>query len=148
MNIKIVERLSLLHCSGNMSAIASHITCVPIIGSSICSGAHPRKYQSSVSLAFVRGISRWQVAPLTWDEKCGKCFHLITSSLGNLCALFAAYFYANRTLSICTCMKLPRSVTVLQLIYSSCRTLCITYIWPLKNSSYRQHSLLRDRKGV
>ena len=53
-------------------------------------------------------------------------------SLENLCSLLAAYFYANRTLSKRICMKLPQSVTVLQLIYSSCGTLYITYIWSLK----------------
>ena len=42
-----------------MSAIPSLITGVLIIYSTVCSGAHQRKHQSSASLAFVRGIHRW-----------------------------------------------------------------------------------------
>ena len=43
------------------SAIASQITGVTIIYSTVCSGADQRKHQSSASLAFVRGIHRWPV---------------------------------------------------------------------------------------
>ena len=39
-----------------MSAIAFQITGVPIVCSTVCSGADQGKYQSSASLAFVRGI--------------------------------------------------------------------------------------------
>ena len=61
-------------------AIASQITGVPIVYSTICSGANQRKHQSSASLAFVRRIHRWPVNyphkwPITW-----KRFHLMTSS--------------------------------------------------------------------
>ena len=42
-----------------MSAIASQITGRSIVYSTICSGADQRKYESSVWLAFVRGIHRW-----------------------------------------------------------------------------------------
>ena len=41
-----------------MGAIASQITTLTIVYSSIYSGADQRKYQSSASLAFVRGINR------------------------------------------------------------------------------------------
>ena len=44
-----------------MSAMASRITSVYIIYSTICSGADQRKHQSFASLAFVRGIHRYQV---------------------------------------------------------------------------------------
>ena len=57
-----------------MSMIASQITGVSIVYSTIYSGAHQRKHQSSVSLAFVRGIHR---SPSQWRE---NCFHLIMSS--------------------------------------------------------------------
>ena len=42
-----------------MSAIASQITSVSIVYSTVCWGADQRKHQSSASLAFVRGIHRW-----------------------------------------------------------------------------------------
>ena len=44
-----------------MGAIASEITGLPIVYSTVYSGADERKHQSSVSLAFVREIHRWPV---------------------------------------------------------------------------------------
>ena len=44
-----------------MSAIASQITGVAIVSSTVCSGADQRKHQSSTPLAFVREIHRWSV---------------------------------------------------------------------------------------
>ena len=44
-----------------MSAMASQITSPMIVYSTVYSGADQRKHQSSVSLAFVRGIHRWRV---------------------------------------------------------------------------------------
>ena len=44
-----------------MSAMASQITGVSIVCSSVDSGVDRRKHQSSASLAFVRGIHRWPV---------------------------------------------------------------------------------------
>ena len=41
-----------------MSAIASHLTCVLIVYSTVYSGADQRKRQSSASLVFVGGIHR------------------------------------------------------------------------------------------
>ena len=53
-----------------MGAMASQITSLTIVCSTVYSGADQRKQQSSASLAFARGIHRWR----------GKCFHLMTSS--------------------------------------------------------------------
>ena len=44
-----------------VGAMASQITIVSIVYSSVCSGADQRKHQSSVSLAFLRGNHRWPV---------------------------------------------------------------------------------------
>ena len=44
-----------------MSTMVSQITSVSMVYSTLCSGADQRKHQSSVSLAFVRGIHRWPV---------------------------------------------------------------------------------------
>ena len=46
-----------------MSAIASQITSVLIVYSTVCLDAVQRKHQSSASLAFVRGIHRWPMNP-------------------------------------------------------------------------------------
>ena len=42
-----------------MSAMASQITSLTIVYSTVYSGTHQRKHQSFTSLAFVRGIHRW-----------------------------------------------------------------------------------------
>ena len=44
-----------------MGAMASQITGISIVCSTVCSDADQRKHQSSASLAFVRGIHRWPV---------------------------------------------------------------------------------------
>ena len=44
-----------------MSAMASQITGISIVYSTVCSGADQRKHPSSATLAFVRGIHRWPV---------------------------------------------------------------------------------------
>ena len=50
-----------------MSALASQITSLTIVYSTVCSGVDQRKHQSSASLAFVRGIHRWSVnSPHKW----------------------------------------------------------------------------------
>ena len=50
-----------------MDTMASQITCLTIVYSTVYSGADQRKYQSSVSLAFVRGIHRGPVnSPHKW----------------------------------------------------------------------------------
>ena len=50
-----------------MAAIASQITSLTIIYSTVYSDADQRKHQSSASLAFVRGIHRWPVnSPHKW----------------------------------------------------------------------------------
>ena len=50
-----------------MSAMASQITSLSIVYSTVDSGADQRKHQSPVSLAFVRWIPRWSVnSPHKW----------------------------------------------------------------------------------
>ena len=50
-----------------MGAIASRVTSLTIVYSTVYSGADQRKHQSSASLAFVWGIHRWPVnSPHKW----------------------------------------------------------------------------------
>ena len=44
-----------------MSVMASQITGVSIVRLTVSSGENQRKYQTSASLAFLKGIHRWQV---------------------------------------------------------------------------------------
>ena len=49
------------YCDVIMGAMASQITSLPVVYSTVYSGADQRKHQSSASLTFVRGIHRWPV---------------------------------------------------------------------------------------
>ena len=63
-----------------MTAMASQITSLMIVYSTVYSGAYQRKHQSSASLAFVWGSHRDRWIPRTKGQLRGKCFHLMTSS--------------------------------------------------------------------
>ena len=63
-----------------MTTVASQITSVMVVYSIVYSGADQRKHQSSVSLAFVRGIHRSRGIPRTKSQWRWKWFHLMTSS--------------------------------------------------------------------
>ena len=67
-----IFQLPLIHYNDViMSIVASQITGVSIVCSTVVSGADQRKHQSSTSLAFMWGIHRWPVnslhkGPVTW----------------------------------------------------------------------------------
>ena len=63
-----------------MNAIASQITSLMIVYSTVYSDVDQSKHQSSASLAFVWGIHRDRWIPRTKGQLRGKCFHLMTSS--------------------------------------------------------------------
>ena len=63
-----------------MSTMASHITSLTIVCSTVYSGADQRKHQSSASLAFVRGIHRPPVNSPHIGTVTRKSFHFMTSS--------------------------------------------------------------------
>ena len=62
------RRITLIHYDDViMGAIASQITCLTIVYSTVYSGADQRKHQSSASLAYVRGINWGPVnSPHKW----------------------------------------------------------------------------------
>ena len=65
-----ITKLPFCHLHYNdviMGAMASQITSLNIVYSTVYSGADQRKHHSSVSLAFVRGVHRWPVnSPQKW----------------------------------------------------------------------------------
>ena len=66
--IRIEVMLEALHYRDViMNTIASQITSLAIVYSTVYSGGDERKHQSAASLAFVRGIHRWPVnSPHKW----------------------------------------------------------------------------------
>ena len=63
-----------------MTTIASQITSLTVVYSTVYSDANQRKHQSSASLAFVWGIHRDRWIPRTKGQLRGICFHLMMSS--------------------------------------------------------------------
>ena len=63
-----------------MTKMASQITSLTVVYSTVYSDADQIKHQSSASLAFVWGIHRDRWIPRTKCQLRGKCFHLMTSS--------------------------------------------------------------------
>ena len=63
-----------------MGTMASQITSLTVVYSTVYSDADQRKHQSSAPLAFVWGNHRDQWIPRTKGQLRGKCFHLMTSS--------------------------------------------------------------------
>ena len=76
-----------------MSMTSSQITSLTIVFRTFYSGRFERKYQSSVSLAFVRGIHRWQKASnaenasILWRHH-DKYMDTLWSLLGEKCTTF------------------------------------------------------------
>ena len=70
-----------------MSAMASQNTGISIVFLTVCSYADQRKYQSSASLAFVRGLHRWPMNSQHEGPATLKIFpfHLCTERLGKCC---------------------------------------------------------------
>ena len=63
----IIQFIAAHYSDAIMGAMASQITSLTIVYSTVYSGADQRKHQSSSSLTFVRGIHRWPVnSPHKW----------------------------------------------------------------------------------
>ena len=63
-----------------MTTMASQITSLAVVYSTVYSDTDQRKHQSSASLTFVWGIHRDRWIHRTKGQLRGKCFHLMTSS--------------------------------------------------------------------
>ena len=78
-----------------MTTMASQITSLTVVYSTVYLYADQRKHQRSASLAFVWGIHRDRWIPRTKGQLRGKCFHLMTSS----CTVHKSDMHSPRSLS-------------------------------------------------
>ena len=108
-----------------MGAIASRITSLAIVYSIVYSDANQRKYQSSASLAFVRGIHRGSVNfPHKWPIT-RKCFHLMTSSWKcTQTTLFAGHDLIEKVLQRLQWMHFPSLKSISWTIFPNA---CVNY---------------------
>ena len=115
-----METIGPLHyCDVIMGAMASQITGLTIVYSTVYSGTDQMKYQSSASLAFVRGIHRWPVnSPHKWpvtrkmfpfDDVIVDCEYHFCHSSGNVTCLYASETSnINQLFTVIECWALRR----------------------------------------
>ena len=88
------------YCHVIMGVVASQITSLTIVYSTVYSDADQRKHQSFASLAFVRGIHRGPVnSPHKWPVTL-KWFHLMTSSW-DFSVLYRMELSFQETITLC-----------------------------------------------
>ena len=86
-----------------MNSMASQITGISIVYSTICSGADQRKHQSSASLTFVRGIPRWQVNSLHKGPAMWKMFPFDDVIKFSQHHTWWLHWCSHASLSVCCC---------------------------------------------
>ena len=85
--IRVFTWYSSHYCDAIMGTVASQITSLTIVYTTVYSDPDQSKHQSSASLAFVWGIHRDRWIPRTKVQLRGKCFHLMTSSCSLVMAM-------------------------------------------------------------
>ena len=114
-----------------MTTIASQITSITFVYSTVYWDADQRKHQSSASVAFVWGIHRDRWIPRTKGQLRGKFFHLMTSSCSMLECTW--WEYSHRPLyqsewELCTHTKQTKTViSHTRCLWKSNMRLCKTW---------------------
>ena len=111
-----------------MSAMASKITSVTIVHSTVCSGANQRKHQSPASLAFVRGIHQGPVNSPHNGPVTRKMFPLDDVIILMTCQIcLLCYIYVWRScLSLEVVSSIPAGSTIIYRFLCGC--LCVS-LW-------------------
>ena len=112
------------------SAMASKITGVSIVYSTVYSGAHQRKHQSWASLAFVRGIHRWPVYSPHKEPVTRKMFPFD-------CAIILAFTRAH----CCLMISKPK------LIFMSHTEICL-HQWHYSDDTWAPRCLIPPATGL
>ena len=118
-----------------MTKMASQITSLTVVCSTVYSHADQRKHQSSASLAFVWGIHRDRWISRTKGQLRGKCFHWMTSSCLN--SIWRAL--AARNVWICSVLAERQVIGGLYAIITQLDFFYLTMI-TLKELNLRSHS--------
>ena len=135
----IMENNVLHHIDVIMSAMASQITGVSVVYSTVVSDADQRKHQSFASLAFVWGIHQWPRNMFPFGDVIMNCFQLrFTHSLmpHNMMVLYYChlpYFHvANSTFVLSFYINVVLTLSVCNTTYCS---VCIFGNWCLTTMS-------------
>ena len=98
-----------------MGTVASQVTSLTIVYTTVYSDADQNKHQSSASLAFVWGLHRDRWIPRTKGQLRGKCFHLMTSSCGGLPCSFSDLAHYNDVII----SAMASQITSVSIVYST-----------------------------
>ena len=116
-----------------MSAMASQITGIAIVCSTVCSGTDPRNHQIPCNWTlWGESTGDWRI-PLSKGQSRGKCFHLLTSSCfftmkaGQLTTHFELIFTRGQIW--------PSGIVVACVCLSVCPSVCQSRVCPRDNSS-------------
>ena len=115
-----------------MSTVASQITSLAIVYSSIYSGADQRKHERSASLAFVRGIHQWPV----------NCYYGCVFIQACMCHICPSWWFRN-TKTIFVADFAPRKVSAKTFDKINCRVDISYYV-----SSLKWGTTIEDRKYI
>ena len=96
-----------------MTTVASEITSLTVVYSTVYSDADQRKHHSSASLAFMWGIHRDRWISHTKGQLRRKCFHLMTSS----CNHFTCSTLLNKQLCMMMMMKMMMMVVMVVVMF-------------------------------
>ena len=122
----IIGRMVIYYIDVVMTTIASQITSLTVVYSTVSSDADQRKHQSSASLAFVWGIHRDRWIPRTKGQLRGKCFYLMTSSW--LPAYGHAFYHLYGHNNVLTWLNKPITFLRAALRWQHLRRYCILII--------------------
>ena len=128
-----------------MSATASWFASVLIVCSFVCWGEDQRKYQSSASLAFVRGSHWWPVDSPHRGPVMRKCFHSTTSwwkyMLLNQSQMFFVTYVVVLTISFISSKKDSTRYNYLPVAWLHQR-FCLTAVWVTVRLNLESHRLI------
>ena len=118
-----------------MGAMASQITSLTIVYSTVYSGSDQRKHHSSASLAFVRGIHRWPVNSPHKGPVMQKMFPfndiiMLPKLHGHWLNPYCGYCIADHMICTMFCVDMPQWLT------------------SLNNTTFSQSSHHRGNQGI
>ena len=123
-----------------MSMMASQITGILIVYSTVCSGTDQRIYQSSTSLAFVMGINWWLVnfpynGPVTWkmlpfDDDICRMGREVVVSMDSIESIFNCP--ASRTTLVATRFRVAVICPIIQVPH--CIRVFFYFVWFVFNN--------------
>ena len=117
-----------------MTAIASQITILTIVYSTVYLGSDQRKHQSAASLPLCGEFSGGRWIPRTNGQQRGKCFHLLCIMHFGFTRTDMIYYMYIILFGAKYCTKSVTSIHYIPFIHIRCLKLFSTFVWDLFES--------------